>query len=220
MKPAIILYRRRSGPIWFHQVQRTTLVTYAMVEDRSGYRTQNWRTKSPSAHHDATIAQICRSISSQRRHVSTIEKNLLNSNISSTSVHNMANFGPLTAEIGSGVWGTPANFNGFCVLASLLQQRCAADANQTLYDVWPSSVLVHCYVVYSFSGALASWRNFAACKIHFASKSCLVLYWQCYCTALQHRASAKLCGMLQGMELCNFRRGCYLYSAGRPSRWA
>jgi len=24
------------------------------------------------------------------------------------------------AEIGSGVWGTPTNFNGFCVLAALL----------------------------------------------------------------------------------------------------
>jgi len=32
----------------------------------------------------------------------------------------MLNFGPLTAEIGSGVWGTPANFNGFRVLAALL----------------------------------------------------------------------------------------------------
>ena len=32
----------------------------------------------------------------------------------------MVNFGPLTAEIGSGVWGTPANFNGFGVLAALL----------------------------------------------------------------------------------------------------
>jgi len=30
------------------------------------------------------------------------------------------NFGPLAAEIGSGVWGTPANFNGFRVLAALL----------------------------------------------------------------------------------------------------
>jgi len=30
------------------------------------------------------------------------------------------NFGPLTVEIGSGVWGTPANFNGFRVLAALL----------------------------------------------------------------------------------------------------
>ena len=55
-----------------------------------------------------TIAQLRRAISSQLRHVLTIEKNLLNSNI--TCPHNMVNFGPLTAEIGSGVWGTPANF--------------------------------------------------------------------------------------------------------------
>ena len=32
----------------------------------------------------------------------------------------MANFGPLMAEIGPVVWGTPANFNGFRVLAALL----------------------------------------------------------------------------------------------------
>jgi len=28
--------------------------------------------------------------------------------------------GPLAAESGSGVWGTPANFNGFRVLSALL----------------------------------------------------------------------------------------------------
>ena len=33
----------------------------------------------------------------------------------------MVNFGVIAAEIGPGVWGTPANFNGFRVLASLLQ---------------------------------------------------------------------------------------------------
>ena len=32
--------------------------------------------------------------------------------------------------------------------------------------------------------------------------------------------SAKLCGVVQGMELRNFRRRRHLYSAGRPSRWA
>jgi len=32
----------------------------------------------------------------------------------------MVNFGPLTAEIGLTVWGTPANFNWFRVLAALL----------------------------------------------------------------------------------------------------
>jgi len=32
----------------------------------------------------------------------------------------MVNFGPLAAEICWRVWGTPANFNGFRVLAALL----------------------------------------------------------------------------------------------------
>jgi len=32
----------------------------------------------------------------------------------------MVNFGPLAAEIGWPVWGTPANFNGFRILAALL----------------------------------------------------------------------------------------------------
>jgi len=31
----------------------------------------------------------------------------------------MVNFNPLAAEIGLPVWGTPANFNGFRVLAAL-----------------------------------------------------------------------------------------------------
>ena len=58
---------------------------------------------------------------SQLRHVSTIgKKNLLSSNTSSTYPYNMVNFGPLAAEILSLVWGTPANFNGFRVLAALL----------------------------------------------------------------------------------------------------
>jgi len=48
------------------------------------------------------------------------EKNLLSSNISSTCPHNIMNFGVLAAEIVSGVWGTPATFNGFRVLAALL----------------------------------------------------------------------------------------------------
>jgi len=32
----------------------------------------------------------------------------------------MVNFGRLAAEIGLPVWGTPANFNGFRILAALL----------------------------------------------------------------------------------------------------
>jgi len=69
------------------------------------------------------------------------EKNLLNSNISSTTLHNMANFGPLTTDIRSEVWGTPANFNGFRVLASLRQRRRSTEINQTLHGVGPSPAL-------------------------------------------------------------------------------
>jgi len=45
----------------------------------------------------------------------------------------MVNFGPLTAEIGSGVWGTPANFNWFHVLAVLLHGTPVAGVSQTLW---------------------------------------------------------------------------------------
>jgi len=88
-------------------------------------------------------AKCEQSISSQPRHVSTIGKNLLNINISSTCCHNMMNFDPVMAEIGSGVWGIPANLNGFRVLALLLHRRHSTEVNQTLYDVWPSPGLVH-----------------------------------------------------------------------------
>jgi len=59
------------------------------------------------------------------------EKNLLSSNISSTCPYNMANFGPLAAEILSLVWGTPANFNGFRVLAALLHGNLVVGVSQT-----------------------------------------------------------------------------------------
>jgi len=77
--------------------------------------------------HLSTIVQICWPISSQLRHVSTIgKKNLLRNNISPTCPYNMVNFGLLAAEVVSLVWGTPANFNGFRVLAALLHSHTAA----------------------------------------------------------------------------------------------
>jgi len=82
--------------------------------------------------HLRTIAQLCQAISLQLRYVSTIGKNLLNSSTSSTCPHSMANVGPLTAEIGLGVWGTPANFNRFRVLAALLHGTVIVGVSQTL----------------------------------------------------------------------------------------
>jgi len=47
--------------------------------------------------------------------------------------------------------GTPANFNGFRVLASLLHRRRSPEVSQTLHDVWPSPGLAH--YIYSFWGS-------------------------------------------------------------------
>jgi len=44
----------------------------------------------------------------------------------------MVNFGLLTAEICWRVWGTPANFNGFRVLAALLHGTLVVGIGQTL----------------------------------------------------------------------------------------
>jgi len=43
----------------------------------------------------------------------------------------MVNFDSPTPEIGSGVWGTPANFNGFRVLAALLHGTVVVGVSQT-----------------------------------------------------------------------------------------
>ena len=69
-----------------------------------GFRGQAIRWRQPICYIFATKAHI---------------DNRKSSNIS-TFPHNMVNFGLLAAEIGPIVWGTPANFNGFRVLAALL----------------------------------------------------------------------------------------------------
>jgi len=93
------------------------------------------RKKIAKYRHLGTVAQLCWAVSSQQRHISTVgKKNLLKSNISSTCPHNMVNFSPLTAEIVSGVWGTPANFNGFSVLAALLHGTLWASAKLCVFE--------------------------------------------------------------------------------------
>jgi len=85
--------------------------------------------KLSSAHHRTTLSGYIFVIEAC---IDNRKKNLLNSNTSSTCPHNIANFGPLTAEICWGVWGTPANFNGFRVLAALLHGTVVVGVSQTL----------------------------------------------------------------------------------------
>jgi len=131
--------------------------------------------------------------------------------------HNMVNFGPLVAQICSGVWGTPANFNGFRVLPSLLQRRRSPEAKQTLHNVWPSPGLVH--YIYILGGS-CPLTEFCPMQNSFYFK---VLHSPILAALLHSTpaaASAKLCSVVQGMELRNFRRGRHLCAAGRSSHWA
>jgi len=99
---------------------------------RCKYRTQK-NCHLGTIGHLGTIAQLCRAISSQLRHVLAIgKKTFLNSNTSSTCLRNMMNFGVLSAEICWRVWGTPENFNGFRVLAALLHGNLLVGISQTL----------------------------------------------------------------------------------------
>ena len=86
------------------------------------------RKKSPFWHYRITLsgcivaAEVC--IDNQKK--------MLNIDTSSTCPHNMVNFGLLTAEICWRVWGNPANFNGFRVLAALLHGTLVVGVSETL----------------------------------------------------------------------------------------
>jgi len=92
--------------------------------------------------HLRTIAQLCRAISSQLRHVSTIGKTYL--------FHTSLQYCELRPTNG---WdrfsslGHPRKFQR----ASSLQRRRSPEANQTLHDAWPSPGLVH--YIFIFGGS-------------------------------------------------------------------
>jgi len=66
------------------------------------------------------IAQLRHAVSSQLRHVLTIGKSFLNSNMSSTCPNNMVNFGPLLASLGHPSKFQPASRLGFITAATSL----------------------------------------------------------------------------------------------------
>ena len=105
------------------------------------------RKKVAKNRHLGTIAQLCQAISSQLRHVSTIGKNLLSSNISSTCPDNMVNFGPLAAEIVSLVWGTTCKFQrvsrfGYVTAATSLNGS-QPNVALCLAVSWPGTLYIH-----------------------------------------------------------------------------
>jgi len=92
------------------------------------FRTQ----KIAKNRHLGTIAQLCWAIFSQRRHVSTVGKKLVKQQYLLHMCPQYGELGPLAAEIGPVVWGTPADFNGFRVLPALLHGTLVVGVSQTL----------------------------------------------------------------------------------------
>jgi len=82
--------------------------------------------------HVGTITQLCRAISSQPRHVSTIGKKLVKQQYLLQMSPQCGELSPLAAEIDPVVWGIPANFNGFSVLAALVHGTPVVGISQTL----------------------------------------------------------------------------------------
>ena len=72
--------------------------------------------KSPSWHHRTTLSGYVFAIKARIGN----RKKLVNQQYLLYMSPQYGELGPLAAEIVSLVWGTPANFNGFRVLAALL----------------------------------------------------------------------------------------------------
>jgi len=128
--------------------------------------------------------RACRPINSRQK--------LSNNNLSSTCPRNMVNFSPLMAERGLRLWGTQQISTGFATwvhYCTYITQRRSTNLCRMFGRLLGSTLCVH------FRGLLSPGEILPC-----ASKSCVLLYWQRYCTALEQRPSAKLCDVVQGME--------------------
>jgi len=123
------VYHTSTHGVALVRIKNAGLKCAARHAARCKCRTQKSRQKSPSEHHRTTLSGY---IFTTKARSDNRKTNLLSSNISSTCPHNMVNFGPLVADIVSSIWGTPGNFNGFRILASLLHGTLVVGVSQNL----------------------------------------------------------------------------------------
>ena len=109
--------------------------------------TTRWKYRTQKNRHLCTIAQLCQAISLQLRHVPTIGKNLLNSNISSICPY--GELCPLEAEINWQVWDTRVNFNGFRVFFGFVTAPTSLNRDQPNF-AWCLAICcaVHCIYIF------------------------------------------------------------------------
>ena len=109
-------------------------------------------------HHLRTIAQICRAISLQLKHISTIGKNVKQQYL----LHMSLQYGELRSTNGWDWFGSlrhPSKFQRISRLRYCSDVRCSPEANQTLHDVWQSPALVHCIFIFGGSCLLTEFYH-------------------------------------------------------------
>ena len=153
------------------------------------------------------------------------EKNLLNINISFICPHNMVNFDPLTAEIDWRVWGTPANFNGFLVFASLLHRgRSSRRWTKRLALSWAGTQHVNFRGLLPHNGILPSAtlhrsKQLRACVLSVFGRPFVKRFALCYRTVV--------CPVCLSCPVCNvgvswpnvWSDQDETWHAGRPRPW-
>jgi len=155
--------------------------------------------------HLHTIAQLCRVISLQLRHASTVEKNLLNSNISSAWPHSMVNFDLLVAEIGWRVWVPQQISTGF----ASWHRYCTNVAQWRSTKLYTTFGLVHYICIFGGTcppnGILRGTKFTLHPSLAFSYIGSI---------AVSHSSSE------HQPNFAAFSRGRHLYLALWPSRWA
>jgi len=95
---------------------------------RCKYRMQKIVKKSPYGHHLSTLSGYIFAIKARIDN----RRKLIKQQYLLHIFPQYGELGPLVAEIGLVVWGTPANFNGFRILAALLYGTSVLGVSQTL----------------------------------------------------------------------------------------
>jgi len=121
----------------------------------------------------------------------------------------MVNFSLVAAETVSLVWGTPANFNGLCVLALLLQRHRSMETNQTAHNVWPLPGLVDYMYIFGGCCSITEFRQ-------VQNSLCILEVLRSPTGSVIARQSSSGCEP----NFAVLSTGRHLHLAGRPSRWA
>jgi len=179
---------------------------------------QNAKTRqnSPSGHHCTTLSGC---IFATEACINSQKKTCLTAVSPPDAPHNMANFGPLTAEIDLPVWGTKANFNGFRASCFRYCSDVAHRRPTKLHDVWASPGLVHYIYIFGDSSPPPPDGILPGAKFTFGPS--LALSYIGSITA-PHSSSGRqqnFAAWYKDRNYGTFAEGS-TYSAGRPSRWA